>query len=155
MTITTRDDAIKAAASIARDVAEGKLALSYLERQAVAELTELFGEVVGPGSPVWELQVSTARGVLAAGGIPADELAEWLAVQRASEAPSVPEPEAAPQLISVLGEELSPEIGDLERDALPVAEERAIAVAEPAVRRRVDGYDPLRGWPAGRSGFVS
>jgi hypothetical protein len=31
---------------------------------------------------MWEVQVEVARAVLATGGIPADELSEWLAVAR-------------------------------------------------------------------------
>lgn len=81
-TRTTADDVIKAAASIARDAAEGRLSPSDLERQAVAELTELAGTVTGPESPLWPVQVEIARGVLAAGGIGADELLEWAAVAR-------------------------------------------------------------------------
>jgi hypothetical protein len=55
------DDAIKAAASVARDAAEGRLSPAALQEQAVAECRELFGTVAGPGDALWELQVKVAR----------------------------------------------------------------------------------------------
>ena len=76
------DDVIRAAASVARDAAEGRLSSAALQEQAVAECRELFGTVAGPGDALWELQVEVARAVLAQKGIPADELSEWLAVAR-------------------------------------------------------------------------
>ena len=82
MTTVTPEDAIKAAASVARHVADGKLPVTELEAQAAAECRELFGTVAGPGDALWEIQVEVARAVLAQKGIPADELAEWLAVVR-------------------------------------------------------------------------
>ena len=80
--MTTTDDVIKAAASVARDAAEGRLSPAALQEQAVAECRELFGTVAGPGDALWELQVKVARDVLAQKGISADELTEWLAVAR-------------------------------------------------------------------------
>jgi hypothetical protein len=80
--VTTTDDVIKAAASVARDTAEGRLSPLDLQEQAVAECRALFGTVAGPGDPLWELQVEVCRAVLAQKGIPADELTEWLAVAR-------------------------------------------------------------------------
>jgi len=76
------DDVIRAAASVAREAAEGRLSPAALQEQAVAECRKLFGTVAGPGDALWELQVEVARAVLGAGGIPADELAEWAAVAR-------------------------------------------------------------------------
>ena len=76
------DDVIRAAASVARDAAEGRLNPAALHDQAVAECRELFGTVAGPGDALWEIQVEVARAVLAQKGIPADELAEWLAAAR-------------------------------------------------------------------------
>jgi len=86
MTTITPEDAIKAASSVARDIAEGTLHPSQLERQAVAELTALAGQITGPGDPLWPVQVDIARGVLAARGIPTAELLEWAAVNGPSEA---------------------------------------------------------------------
>jgi hypothetical protein len=76
------DDVIRAAASVARDAAEGRLSPAALQQQSVAECRELFGTVAGPGDPLWELHVEVCRAVLAQRGIPADELTEWLAVAR-------------------------------------------------------------------------
>lgn len=78
----TTDDVIKAATSVARDAAEGRLNPATLEAQLETELRALVGVVAGPADPLFALQVDIARGVLAAGGIPAAELAEWLAVAR-------------------------------------------------------------------------
>ncbi|MEH3142511.1 MAG: flagellar hook-length control protein [Mycobacterium kyogaense] len=77
--------AIKAAMAVAGDVAEGRLSAAQLEQVAAAECRGLFGQVIGPDDPLWPLQLDVARGVLAAGGVPANELAEWLAVQRQAE----------------------------------------------------------------------
>lgn len=157
MTTMTTEDAIKAAASVARDIADGKLSPAQLEHHAVTELRELAGGVVGPDDSIWPLQVEIARGVLAAGGIPADELAEWLAVarQRAGEPLSEPEPEqpdqAEPEPISLPSAALSPESAEPEPDVLAEPE----AVAQPAVAvvpsRPADGYDPLAHWPPSRT----
>lgn len=91
MTTISKQDAINAAASVATDVAEGRLSPVDLERQAVSELTELVGTVAGPGDPLWDLQVGIARQVLAAGGIDPNELAEWTAVGRRRENPDAAE----------------------------------------------------------------
>lgn len=163
MTITT-EDAIKAAATIARDVADGRLTPAALEHQAVAELRELVGTVVGPGDACWEVQVQIARGVLALDGIPADELFEWLAVarQQAGEPLSGPGPdEVEPEPVSLLSVALSPENADPDADAEPghptdaaQPEQPVAADLAPKPPRRADGYDPMAGWAAGRQGFV-
>ncbi len=74
------ETAIKAAMGIAREVAEGHLAVADLDATAVAEAAALFATVVGPADPVWPTQLAVARRVLALGGVTADELREWLAV---------------------------------------------------------------------------
>lgn len=79
----TAQDAIKAAMSVAKDVAEGRMDPAELDAVAVAECRELFGRVEGPADPLWDLHVDVARQVLGLDGIPVDELAEWLAVARA------------------------------------------------------------------------
>jgi hypothetical protein len=78
--------AIKAAMSVAKDVAEGRLSPAQLEQAAVEEMSREFGTVGGPDHPAADLQLDVARQILAAGRIPADELAEWLAVTRSREA---------------------------------------------------------------------
>lgn len=78
----TAQDAIKAAMSVAKDVAEGRMDPAELDAVAVAECRELFARVEGPDDPLWELHVDVARQVLGLDGIPVDELAEWLAVAR-------------------------------------------------------------------------
>ena len=74
------------AAKIAHQLASGRLDAADLERQTAEESRKLFGTVVGPGDPLWDLQVEVARRVLALSGLPASELGEWTAVALASEA---------------------------------------------------------------------
>jgi len=74
------EPAIKAAMSLARDLAEHRLAVADLEATAATEAASLFSTVVGPSDPVWPTQLAVARRVLALGGVSADELREWLAV---------------------------------------------------------------------------
>lgn len=77
--------AVKATMAIARGLTEGTLHVEDMHARAVARCEELVGTVIGPASPVWALQLKVARGVLAVDGIPADELAEWLAVTRSKQ----------------------------------------------------------------------
>ncbi|OBF42828.1 hypothetical protein A5719_10315 [Mycolicibacterium peregrinum] len=169
MTITTASDVVTAAMSIADDAAQGRLDPAQLEAQAVARLRQLVGTVVGEGDPAWDLQCDIARGVLAAGGVPANELAEWLAVarHRAGEPVDQPEPDQAPpQLDSAARGAHSPENGDPapahDDEPQPVALAEVVAVTdvapEPAGGRhrraddlqpKADGYDPTRGWQPG------
>ena len=78
----TAEAIVKAAMSVARDAAEGRLDPANVERTAAAEASALFGTVVGPGDPLWPTQVDVARRVLALGGVPDDELREWVAVSQ-------------------------------------------------------------------------
>jgi len=159
MTITTTEDAIKAAASIARDVADGKLSPADLQAQAIAELQQLVGTVAGPDDPVWPLQLDIARQVLALGGVSADELAEWLAVarHRAGEAVSPPDPdEATPTVDSLPSGMLSAdfdadELADADAEQPVVADPEQPVVAVPVPPRRADVYDPLAAWPPSRT----
>lgn len=84
MTMTKRD-VVDAALSVAEDIGAGKLLPGDLEREVVSELTALVGQVVGADDPLFDFQCQVARGVLAVGGIPAVEIAEWAAVQRRRE----------------------------------------------------------------------
>lgn len=79
-TLTTSADAIRAATSIARDVADGKLSPTDLEAQAVTELKELVGTVVGEGDPLWTLQCEIARQAVGLGALSPEALREWAAV---------------------------------------------------------------------------
>ena len=93
MTMTTQD-AIKAATSIARDIAEGRLDPATLQKQSVTELRDLFGSVVGESDPLWTLHADVARQAVSLGALSADELSEWAAVMRhkAGEAVEPPAP---------------------------------------------------------------
>lgn len=80
-----RKTAVDAAITVAEDIAAGKITTTTLEAQAAAECQALFGNVVGANDPLWALQCDVARQVIAAGGVPSNELQEWLAVQRRRE----------------------------------------------------------------------
>ncbi|MGV7633063.1 flagellar hook-length control protein [Mycobacterium persicum] len=163
MSTRTPTDVVTAAMSIAKDAAEGRLAPAELERQAVAELRELVGTVIGPDDPAWPLQCDIARQVLALDGIPATELAEWLAMarHRAGEPLSAPEPaETPPELESSGGGDLEagsagPELAEAElvEQPAPELEPQPPADVQPAPLppARRGEYDPLAGWPASRS----
>lgn len=155
----TPTDVVTAAMSIAKDAAEGRLAPSELERQAIAELRELVGTVIGPDDPAWPLQLDIARGVLALGGIPADELSEWLAVARhragepldqseSAETPPEPESSGSGELEAEqpAPERLAPELVEPPEPQPPTA-----AQPMPIRPARPGEYDPLRGWPGSRS----
>lgn len=86
---------IMAVMQVAKDLAEGRVTPAEVEGPAVAQCEALFARVAGVGDPLWELQCDVARRVLAAGGVPANELAEWLAVTRLAEGG----PEAEPSWI--------------------------------------------------------
>lgn len=83
--MTTTEDVIKSAAAVARDAAEGRLSSAELDQAVADECRELFGIVAGPDDPLWPLHVDIARQVLAAGGLPAAEAAEWAAVLKRRE----------------------------------------------------------------------
>jgi hypothetical protein len=78
----TAEAGIKAAMSVARDLAEGTLDPDALDVEVVTACRSLVGVVVGEGDPLWPLQLDITRQVLALGGVPVTELAEWLAVLR-------------------------------------------------------------------------
>ncbi|WP_237712145.1 flagellar hook-length control protein [Mycobacterium xenopi] len=155
----TPEDAIRAASSVARDVADGKLSPSDLEDQAAAELQQLVGTVAGPDDPIWPLQLDIARQVLALGGVPADELAEWLAVARHRAGEPVGQPDADETTAAV--ESLpsgmlsanfdAAELADADAEQPVVADAELPVVATPTPPRRVDGYDPLAHWPPART----
>lgn len=154
MSTMTKRDAVDAAMSIAEDVAEGRLAPDDLEAQLETELRALVGTVVGESDPLFALHVDIARGVLAVGGVPTDELAEWLAVarHRAGESVSQPEPdETPPKPVSWPSVALVPDSVDAEAitetrvDAEPVTD--PAPVVQPL--RLADGYDPLAYWQPG------
>lgn len=102
--------AVQAAMDVAEAVAGGTLNASALEAAAVAECRQLFAHVAGPGDPLWELHVDIARQVLGVGGgIPAGELAEWLAVTRSAEGGDAPR---GPSWIETLLEQLADDAED-------------------------------------------
>ena len=98
---TAMKAAVTAALAIAEDVTAGQLDVTTLDALALEECRGLFSRVVGPGDVLWDLHVEVARQVLAVGGgVPTDELAEWVAVYRAAEAEAAAELAAAVPAVS-------------------------------------------------------
>jgi hypothetical protein len=158
-TPTSPADVVTAAMSIAKDAADGKLSPAALEATAVAELRELVGEVVGPGDPVWPLQVEIARQVLALDGIPADELSEWLAVARQRAGTPQGEPDLAqfqpgPESLASVAQSAE-SVADLEPVAEQAEPELELAtepgVPTPIPPARPGQYDPLASSPPSRT----
>jgi len=156
----TPEDIVKGATSVARDVAEGRLTPADLEAQLQTELRALVGTVAGEGDPLFALQCDIARGVLAIGGLPIDEQAEWLAVARHRAG----EPDTPPEAVAVSSGAHSPDSGDAQAEAPtepePVAPPALAVVPDPkpvatgatsvAGQAETDGYDPLAGWQPGK-----
>lgn len=83
----TLADVVNAASDTLRDVETGVLSAADVETRAVEQCRTLFGVVgAGPADPLWSLHLDVARQVLGAGGLSANEMAEWLAVQKRREA---------------------------------------------------------------------
>lgn len=176
MSAPTKRDVIEAALSVADDAAQGRLSPTDLQRQAVAELRDLFGTVVGDGDPLWELQCEIARQAVGLGALSPDELSEWAAVlrHRAGEPPEPTEPPDDPiPMVSSASVDESPDSDRSDDDdtdaaalqgvsvAAALAELSSRAAAQRAARETAkakakpqgsaDGYDPLAGWNAGGS----
>ncbi|SIL05527.1 hypothetical protein [Mycobacteroides abscessus] len=154
MSATTTADLIRAATSVARDVSDGKLDPAALEAEMLTELRDLFAVVVDEHDPLWPLQVDVARQVVSRGGIPTDEMAEWLSVQRRRENPdtdaealNVPVPiggaDTPPEAISSGSGELSPESDALPDDLKDVPRE-VIVQAEAAAMVVIDQWRASR-----------
>ncbi|ORW43103.1 hypothetical protein AWB90_18290 [Mycobacterium paraense] len=112
--MTTTQDVIKAAMSVAGDAAEGRLDPADLDAELVATCRELVGTVAGPDDTLWSLHLDIARQVLAMGGVTLDELSEWAAVlrQRAGEPPNGPDLSDMPAVAdSAASEPYSPKTG--------------------------------------------
>ncbi|KUI11446.1 hypothetical protein AU192_01295 [Mycobacterium lehmannii] len=84
--MTTTEDVIRAAASVGRDAAEGRLSPAELDQEVADQCRALFGIVAGPDDPLWPLHQDISRQSIAAGALSADELSEWAAVIRRREA---------------------------------------------------------------------
>lgn len=115
--MTTTEDVIRAAASVGRDVAEGKLAPAALDAAVADECRDLFGTVIGPADPLWPLHLDTARQVLALGGLSVNELGEWLAVARSREAAAPGGTKVPKETASSASGAHSPQDGGVETDA--------------------------------------
>lgn len=82
----TPADVVNAATDVLDGITSGRLSAADVQTRAVEEMRRMFG-VIGAGAsdPLWSVHGDVCRQFLAAGGLSADELAEWLAVQRRRE----------------------------------------------------------------------
>jgi hypothetical protein len=79
-------DLVNASSDVLAEVEAGTLRPGDVEGRAVAVCRETFGIVgAGPADPLWSLHADICRQFLERGGMSANELAEWTAVQRRRE----------------------------------------------------------------------
>lgn len=115
---------MNAAMDLAEDISAGKIDPAELDAELVTACRELFGQVVGPDDPLFELQRDVTRQTLAAGGLSLDEVAEWLSVLRRrsgavepTESPAASDPSDMPAVADLAASEpYSPEIDGPEPD---------------------------------------
>lgn len=79
--------AAEAVAVLMTEVSEGRLTAATMADRALQRCREVFGQCDGPTDPLWPVHVDLCRAVLGHGGLPASELAQWLAVARNRENP--------------------------------------------------------------------
>ena len=80
-------DCTDAAADLLEQIENNQLDPATVEARAVAACKRLFGLVgSGPADPLWSTHADITKQFLGAGGLTADEIAEWLALQRRREA---------------------------------------------------------------------
>ncbi|KZS75908.1 hypothetical protein A4G26_22230 [Mycobacterium kansasii] len=181
MSTSTKRDVTPAALSVADDAAQGRLSPTDLQQQAVAELRELVGSVVGDGDPLWELQCDVARQAVGLGALSPDELRKWAAVldrKRGVEPVEAPEsqddpipmvssasvdespdsdgsddddPDAEPDAAALQGVSVAAALAELASRAAAQRAARETAEAKAEPQGSADGYDPLAGWNAGGS----
>jgi hypothetical protein len=77
---------VNVASDVLRDVELGVLKAADVQGRAVSVVREMVGQVNGPGYALWSLHLDICRQVLGAGGLSANELREWVAVQARREA---------------------------------------------------------------------
>jgi hypothetical protein len=124
-TTDRRRDVVTVAMDLANEVTTGTLKPAELDAELVDTCRSLFGVVAGPDDPLFELQRDVTRQMLAAGGLSADEVAEWLAVlrRRTGEPPEAPGlPDVPADDISTGSGQHSPEIDGSEPDPEPEVE---------------------------------
>jgi hypothetical protein len=79
--------AAEAVAVLMTGVSEGRLTAATMAEAAVRRCREVFGQCNGPTDPLWPVHVDICRQVFGHGGLPASEVAQWLAVARSRENP--------------------------------------------------------------------
>lgn len=89
MTETVTDaDVVESAYAVLGELTGGTLSGAAVELRAVETCRQMVGTVAGPDDPLWSVQLDIARQVLGLGGVPADELTEWLSAARSRENPA-------------------------------------------------------------------
>jgi hypothetical protein len=161
--------AAEAVAVLMTEVSEGKLTAATMADRAVQRCRKVFGQCDGPTDHLWPVHVDLCRAVLGHAGIPASELAQWLAVARNHEDPcgavdypsgsvsSLSDPHSrrsgsadtdaeaglkpvAPELDTVNTVD-DDDLADVPREVLVEAEAAALAVIDRYRRREGETYD--------------
>jgi hypothetical protein len=131
--------AAEAVAVLMTEVSAGTLTAATMADRAVARCREVFGQCDGPTDVLWSVHVEICRAVLGHGGLPASEVAQFLAVARNRENPGA----AADSTGSVSSalDALSPENGDAdEDDDLADVPDDVLDEAEAAAMAIIDRY---------------
>jgi hypothetical protein len=139
--------AAEAVAVLMTEVSEGRLTAATMADRAAQRCRDVFGQCDGPTDPLWLVHVDLCRAVLGHGGLPASELAQWLAVARCHENPGA----AAAEALSLDNGDADPDadpavdpedddLADVPRDVLAEAESAALAVID-RFRRQEGQHD--------------
>jgi hypothetical protein len=137
--------AAEAVAVLMTEVSEGRLTAATMADRAVQRCREVFGQCDGPTDPLWPVHVDLCPAVLGHGGLPASELAQWLAVARSHQnsGAAVDYPTAcaasAVDALSNAEPDADPEdddLADVPREVLAEAEAAALAVIDRYRRQR-------------------
>lgn len=89
MSAQSRREFADGAMRLARDAAEGRIDPDDMVPAFLDETRELCGQVIGPGDPMWTVQVEITRDVLGLGGIPYDEMVAYVEIARQRSGPWV------------------------------------------------------------------
>jgi len=111
--------AADAVAVLMAEVTSGDLTAATMADRAVQRCREVCGQCDGPTDPLWSVHVDLCRAVLGHAGLPASELAQWLAVARNGENPGGAV-DGPPGSVSSLSGPYSLDSGGADADVVPM-----------------------------------
>ena len=132
--------AAEAVAVLMTEVSEGRLTAVMMADRAVARCREMFGHCDGPTDVLWSVHLEICRAVLGHAGLPANEVAQFLAVARNCENPGAAADSTAS--VSFAQDAHSPGNGDAapEDDGLANVPNEVLDEAEAAAMAVIDRY---------------